>query len=194
MEKEKITITEEKTSFTDRVRAINPRQLIIPIIILIIFIGTIFGIINYQQKARQNRNPKLDITSPRDGQTYEEAQIMLEGNTYVDTKVAVNGKFVAVDKKGKFSTELPLTVGISDVLITAESQTGKKTEVRKTITRVAPQPVVAMTTPSEVQAAQDEALNSSGPDNFWIPETLSLSGVGAAWYMSRKNLKKAHRK
>jgi cell division protein FtsL len=194
MDEEKVVISEEKVKLTDRVKTINPRQLLIPVIILIVFIGTIIGIINYQQKTRQNRNPKIEITAPKDNQIIEESQIVLEGNTYAGTKVTVNGKDVSVDKKGKFSTEVSLNEGLNEITITAESQTGKKTEVKKAITREYTQPVVAEMTPSGVEGSQNAALNSSGPENFWIPEALSFSGVGAAWYMSRKNLKKALKK
>jgi hypothetical protein len=198
-EQKDIRIVEEKESFMDRVKNIQPIQIIVPAVILVLFIGTIVGIVNYRQRARREQNPKIEITSPQDGQIFEEAQIVVEGTTYPNTKIAVNAKEVGVDNTGKFAMEVPLNDGLNEITITAESTIGKKTEAKRVITRTVVAPIVAQASPETTatvvaKTAQSQKLNSSGPESFWIPEILSLSGVGSAWYMSRKNLKKALKK
>lgn len=192
-----IKIVEEKTTIVDRLKVIKPKQLIVPVVIVVLFIGTIIGIINYQQRTRREQNPKLEITGIADGQIYEEAQIVLEGNTYFGTKVFVNDKETPVDKNGKFRVEVPLKEGLNEVKVVAESVIGKKTEVKKVVTRSYEKPEVVAGTPAssaQAQATAPQQLDSSGPENFWIPEILSMSGVLAAWQMSRKKLKQAIRK
>lgn len=199
MDEKEIKIVEEKGNFKDTLRNLDTKKLLLPIIIFILFVGTVIGIINYQQKAKRERTPKLEISTPEDGRVFNEAQIVLEGNTYPDNKVQVNGENAAVDKDGKFNAEVPLKEGVNELSVVVENPTGKKAEKKIVVNRESVEPAEETpeispgpTAPSA--AATSEKLSSSGPENFWIPEILSLSGAGAAWMTSRKNLKKTLKK
>lgn len=197
-EEKKEEIVVEKLTLKDRVKKIKPKDLIVPSVLCVLFLGAAIGIINYQQKARKNSAPEIEITKPTDAQSVTDAQVVLEGKTQVGNKVTVNGNEVTVDKKGQFASEVPLNEGNNQIKVTAESAGGKKNEKDISVTRTGAAATTTAQPTENASPAAPEAvattiptnLNSSGPESFWLPEALSLSGVGAAWILSKKKLKK----
>lgn len=189
-----------KEKFTDKLREIDPKKLILPVVFLIVFIGTVIGIINYQQKVRSQKNPTIEITKPGEGTILEDAQIVFEGKTTPDANVKVDGKEVTADSKGQFAAEVPLSEGENNISIAVTTKEGKEATATRKIVRASkqPEPVVQQTQAAQPQAevlpATESDLSSAGPENFWIPEASVLSAIGAAWAMSRKKLSKAFKK
>lgn len=194
---------EEKTTLNEKIKSIEPKKLILPVIILILFIGTIIGIINYQQKAKQEKAPKIEISKPQQNAILDDAQIVVEGKTSPGAKVSVDSKEATADSKGQFALEAPLKEGENNLNITAVSKDGKKSTSTLKVVRATKQPAQpapstsqpqAVAQPQPVAEVADSNLSSSGPENFWIPEAMSLSAIGAAWAMSRKKFSEAIKK
>lgn len=194
--------------FKNRLASIQPKQLVLPLIIFILFVGSVVGVINYQKKVKQNAAPTVEITKPAEGAVLEEAQIVVEGNTSPDINVSVNEKEVKSDSKGHFAGEVALEPGENTLTVIAVNANDKETVVERKVTRGAKQATPATPAPAaeageEVateetpQAAQPTAgagLSSAGPETLWIPEITALSMAGAGWYASRKKLAKSLRK
>lgn len=81
--------------------------------------------VNYSQGA-----PKLDISSPSDGQQFERGDqtITVQGTTDTDNTVTVNGSRAIVDSSGNFSYNLNLSEGDNNLIISAVNQAGQKTD------------------------------------------------------------------
>lgn len=74
--------------------------------------------------------PKLDISSPNDGQQFQKADqnITVSGKTDPDSIVTVNGYRSIVNDDGSFSYYLPLKGGDNEITIRATSATGAQIE------------------------------------------------------------------
>lgn len=81
--------------------------------------------VNYSQG-----NPKLDVTTPSDGQQFSRGDqtITVQGTTDPDNTVTVNGSRAIVDSLGNFSYYLNLSDGDNNLTISAVNQAGQKTE------------------------------------------------------------------
>jgi hypothetical protein len=66
---------------------------------------TCFGYIGLQIYKFQSP-PKLTITSPKDGDTVEQANIIVEGSTQVGATMEINSTYVELDSNGNFSKEI----------------------------------------------------------------------------------------
>lgn len=78
-----------------------------------------------------NEPPELEIISPEDGhQTYGSSgrQISIEGSTDDNADVTINGRFVVVDKSGKFSFTTTLSEGENEFIIKAEDEANNAIE------------------------------------------------------------------
>jgi ribosomal 50S subunit-recycling heat shock protein len=172
-----------------KIKRLRPLHYIVIFLILVIYIGAVIGIINYRA-GRVVNPPKLEISSPVDGDTYSTDSIVIQGDAAPRAKVNINGQEVQADKDGKYSATLPLSVGQNTFSI--KTIKGKlSTEKKVTVNRVAPEPVVQKT--EQPPVITNGELNNSGPETLWFLEAGSLAAVGAAWQTSRKRLKKAYR-
>ena len=194
--------------FLHKIKELKPTQLIVPVIIVVLFLGTIVGIVRYQQNARLKKEPKLEIIGPADGAVVSDAQIVVQGETNGRNKVFVNNQETKVDAKGGFYAETPLVEGQNTLVITAENKAGTKNEETRTVTRK--DAAVQLAADNTVPTASNSAtvvsttatptgdgkgnLATSGPENFWLPEAMTLSGALAAWSMSRRKFKQTIRK
>ncbi|MFI5265718.1 MAG: hypothetical protein ACHQT7_03165 [Candidatus Levyibacteriota bacterium] len=81
--------------------------------------------VSYSQGA-----PKLDISSPTDGQKFSRGDqtITVQGTTDPDNTVTVNGSRAIVDGSGNFSYYLNLSEGDNNLDISAVNQAGQKTD------------------------------------------------------------------
>lgn len=75
--------------------------------------------------------PTLDITSPKDGDSFseDEKDITLEGTTDPDNKVTVNDRLAIVDPQGNFSLSVSLSDGENAFKIVATDDAGNSSEL-----------------------------------------------------------------
>lgn len=80
--------------------------------------------------------PKLEITAPKDGDTYEgdEKETTITGETDPENKVTVNDRMVIVNYAGKFSFPTTLSNGENVYKIVASDDAGNTTTQDLTIT------------------------------------------------------------
>lgn len=78
----------------------------------------------------KNSQPKLDISSPSDGQSFQKDQnsVNVTGATDAGVTVTVNGFWAVIDDNNNFSYNLPLQNGDNEIKIIATDQAGNKTE------------------------------------------------------------------
>lgn len=188
-----LNVIEENPRSKKKMGPIGPKHVVIATILILVFIGTVVGIINYRQSQTENEKITIEVNNPHDNQTITGANTILDGKTTPGAKITVDGEEVLVDSKGNFSTLLTLKEGKNNINITAEKN-GKKAEKTLILTRsaVASKPKTKTTaTPSKKVKTASKKLSSAGPETFFIPEITLLSGTGAAWYASRKKLKES---
>lgn len=78
----------------------------------------------------KNSAPKLELTSPNDGQTFNKDQnkANVSGQTDSDVTITINGFWAVIDDNNNFSYILPLQNGDNQIKIEAIDQAGNKTE------------------------------------------------------------------
>jgi hypothetical protein len=164
----------------------DPKSLVVPLIVLLVILGTIWGVINYYRGRDAAVAPSIQVTTPVDGETYESEQITVQGKTDDrNITIKIEGKEVAVARDGAFSTEVPLREGENSIGIIAQTKAGERVEKTLTVFRKVESPATG-----DVPGAGVD-LTQTGPESFWIPEATLLSAAAASWYGSRKKLKKA---
>lgn len=77
--------------------------------------------------------PKLDITSPVQGQTVEMTSIFIEGSTDPETHVTVNEQEIGIDSNGNFKEEIKLSSSVNTITIVATSKFGQSSKVERTV-------------------------------------------------------------
>lgn len=171
----------------ERISGLEPRQIILPLILLLIFIGTVFGIINYQRRVKEQATPTIQVTRPEEGTSTKDAQIVVEGKTSSGATVRVNEKDAGMDAEGNFAAEVPLEAGENNITIVSTGTNGKTSIItRKIVREVAVEPNAGPN-----QTVNEEKLSSSGPEEWWLLGSGTLSSAAAAWYYSRKKLGQA---
>lgn len=78
--------------------------------------------------------PKLEIASPKDGDSTNNSSINISGQTDPGNSVNINDRLAIVDKDGKFSYSLDLTKGENKIKITAVDPAGGSTSKELKIT------------------------------------------------------------
>ncbi len=162
------------------------RQLIIPVILLIIFVFAIWGIINLQNSMKTK--PKLDVSLP-DISTSTEGNVNLGGKVAPGSKLTVNDKTIPVDDEGNFTYLYTLSSGENKLTFKvtkgSESATVEKI-VNYTPASVAAQPEAQPVSPV---AGADGTLASSGPaENIAL---LGLVGIIFSGYLYHKSRSKS---
>ena len=77
--------------------------------------------------------PKLEVTSPTDGQTFSSASVKVEGGATPGAQLTINGMKVYSDGTGRFSEDLLLARGIHVLQIVAKDRFGKEREIARQI-------------------------------------------------------------
>lgn len=77
-----------------------------------------------------NSAPKLDLSSPTDGNSFhrEDKSVNVQGQTDLGVTVTVNGFFAIIDESNKFSYTLQLHDGDNEIKIIAIDAAGNKSE------------------------------------------------------------------
>jgi len=77
--------------------------------------------------------PPLDIYSPKDGETFRNAEIKVKGKTNPNAAISINGEMTFIYPDGSFEKSVVLLPGENKIIFEAVSPRGKKTEKEKTV-------------------------------------------------------------
>jgi hypothetical protein len=100
---------------------------------LFILICSIFLYIGIQIK-HIIEPPNLYLSSPREGQITNGAQIPVRGQTESEVRVLINGNEIKTDEDGNFEENINLQIGVNTLIITAQKKHGKTTNETRHIT------------------------------------------------------------
>jgi hypothetical protein len=158
------------------------RQLLIPLVLLIVFVIAVWGVINLQGSLKAE--PKLDVSLP-DLSTSTEGNVNIAGKVTPKTDVSVNDKAISVGDDGNFSYIYVLSPGENKLIFKAEKD-GKEAAVEKIVTYSAP---VANKPSQSIGGAEGtDSLATSGPaENVGI---LGLVGVISSLWLYLRSRKK----
>lgn len=115
------------------------KKLIVPAIIVILFLGVIFGISAFRKAPKDSTTTTQQesiFTSLEPADNIESDQSAVEVKGKVKSRrdvVRVNGEKVKVDKNGAFSTTVNLNEGANDISIEAETPNKKKDQRKITV-------------------------------------------------------------
>jgi len=112
-------------------KAILTPKLFITILSVLFFV-LVFGYIGLQIYKFQSP-PKLTITSPKDGDTVEQANIIVEGSTQVGATMEINSTYVELDGNGNFSKEITLIEGSNLITVKAKKNNNNVLETVETL-------------------------------------------------------------
>ena len=101
-------------------------------ILSVLFFVLVFGYIGLQIYKFQSP-PKLTITSPKDGDTVEQPNILVEGNTQIGTTMEINNTYVELDLNGNFSKEITLIEGNNLITVKARKNNNNVLETVETL-------------------------------------------------------------
>ena len=75
-----------------------------------------------------DKEPKLEVTNPSDGQTVtgKDGTVEVKGQTDSGVKLTVNGRFIVLSGGGNFVTSVILTPGENNLVIEAVDRAGNK--------------------------------------------------------------------
>lgn len=75
--------------------------------------------------------PELEITSPKDGDSFfdKDQEIEVKGTTETGNLVLINGHLAIVDSSGNFSLMMVLTEGENEIKIQSQDKAGNKEEI-----------------------------------------------------------------
>lgn len=80
--------------------------------------------------------PKLEVTDPKDGGSFQDNQVVVTGKSDLKTVVTINDHLVVVSNDGNFSYTLNLSNGDNKIKVVATDEAGNQTtkELKVTIT------------------------------------------------------------
>ncbi len=108
----------------------NPRTTFILGIVLVVL--SILGYLSFQYASFASP-PKVSVESPIDGQIVNGNTVKVFGSTQLDVKIMVDNQPVLVDKDGKFFVDIGITKDTKQIVITAQSRSGKTTTISRRI-------------------------------------------------------------
>lgn len=97
-------------------------------VIVLIFFGYLW--FEYRQFVGA---PPLEVSVPKDGQTVDLPQVVVEGKTDPDAKVKVNEQDIGVKTDGGFSEEIKLSSSSNKVIISSTNKFGRTSKVELTV-------------------------------------------------------------
>lgn len=77
--------------------------------------------------------PKLELTSPVQGQTVEMTSVLIEGSTDPEVRITVNEQEVGTDSDGNFKEEVKLSSSVNTITVVATSKFGQSSKVERTV-------------------------------------------------------------
>lgn len=106
-----------------------------PKLTLILFFSVLiigFGFFFLRQYLSFSSAPPLEVTSPVEGQTYQE-KIPVIGKTDKDASVKINGTLISITENGSFKEEIVLPQGENVVVIESANRKGQKRVIERRI-------------------------------------------------------------
>lgn len=203
-----------KELIRNKLKKLKPIHYGIIFLCLVLYIGAMVGVINYQQN-KVATPPKLELIAPKDGETYTTQVVTVRGTTEPGATVRISGWEVEVASDGSFSLDAELKDDRNEIKVVAQ-KSGQKTTQSLTIEKNVDTPVLEPVEPGTVkkQAAtatpttsaantpdtktsqknsQTQSLNDSGPETLWLMEAGILAAAGSAWQISRRKLSESIR-
>lgn len=109
---------------------ITPRRVVGGVLVLIVLVFFGYLWIEYRQFVGA---PSLMVDSPKDGQTVETPDVLVEGQTEPEVKVSVNNQDIGVDKSGHFQEDIKLSSNTNQVVVVATSKFGQSAKIERTV-------------------------------------------------------------
>ncbi|OIP24517.1 hypothetical protein AUK11_03120 [bacterium CG2_30_37_16] len=117
------------------------RNILVPVLVIIAFVGIALGIANYRKQATQNKEneevvqmaPEINLTSPQDQEKISSSDVTVKGTTDPENKITINLKDVMVGNDGFFETTVPLDKPENRVIVEATDKNGNKTSVERVV-------------------------------------------------------------
>ncbi len=181
------------------------KSFILPLVILIIFIGVIIGVVNWQ-RSRTEQDPTLSVNLPEEVIETLQEEATIDGETDRGNKVWINNESIQVSTDGKFSVVKDLKPGLNEFEIKAETKGGKSVSTKRTIsqirtvettTTIPVSETSSLETPSALETPEEnviagpaEDLTSSGPEDYLFPIAglISIIWTLRFWTNSRKSV------
>lgn len=168
------------------------KAFIVPLIILIVFVGVIIGVINWQ-KSKTEEDPSLTVNLPEEITETAQEEVTIDGKTDEGNKLWINNEAVEVNGDGNFSSVKGLNPGENQFEIKAETEGGKSISTSRIITRTSglettTTTMIAVSAPEQivtVEPVEEEPLATSGPEDYLIPVFGVLAFIYAIRYWSR---------
>lgn len=108
----------------------SPKTLVLGSLIVL---GLVSVAYLYFQVSSLSRPPRLEISSPEDDLTTNQAVLLVEGATEPGSSVYLNNQMIVVDAQGEFRENLSLTPGSNLLTIRAVNKFDKISSVTRTI-------------------------------------------------------------
>ena len=109
---------------------VTPARVVGTTIILVLVSFFAYLWIQYHQLVGA---PNLTLSNPQDQQTVDIPQIVVEGRTDPEAKVAINNQDVPLSDQGVFKQEIKLSGSVNKVTVISESKFGQKTTLERTV-------------------------------------------------------------
>lgn len=77
--------------------------------------------------------PNLAVATPQDQLTVEVPQVVVEGKTDPEAKVAINNQDVPLSDEGVFKQEIKLSGSVNKITVSSQSKFGQKTIIERTV-------------------------------------------------------------
>jgi cytoskeletal protein RodZ len=108
----------------------NPKLTFITgISIVILAVVTYLGF----QYAKFLAPPSLEVAEPTDGQVVSKRSVTVSGKTDGEATVRVNNQPIVTDDDGKFTIQIQIYEGTTEITVKATSRSGKETVVKRMI-------------------------------------------------------------
>lgn len=151
------------------------RNILIPVLIIIAFVGIALGVANYRRQAQdrdvnngtQQEAPDVTVTSPQDQERVSGSNITVRGTTDDKNTVSINSEEVTVGEDGSFEKTVVLSDKENLINVEVTDEDGNKTIVERMVIREA-------STPSE--------LSQTGPETTLFAASIAILGA----YLIRK--------
>lgn len=92
----------------------------------------VIGYLGFQYK-KFTSPPRVSLESPVNGQIVKGDSVLVFGSTDSDVKIMVDNQPVIVDENGKFSTDIGVSPDTTEIVVVAQSRSGKTTTISRRI-------------------------------------------------------------
>ncbi|EKE12460.1 MAG: hypothetical protein ACD_13C00216G0003 [uncultured bacterium] len=92
----------------------------------------ILGYLTFQY-TKFRSPPKMELTSPVEGQIVNGDSVLVFGTTDTDVKITVDNQPVLVDEEGRFLANIEISEDTSEIIVKAVSRSGKETIIERKI-------------------------------------------------------------